>query len=380
MNRVFFVPNYHTLFTAYCMSEKLSTGSDKSIILTYGFIEPDIIYNTKNIEFIKMERCKKTSTTAYKIMYYCKNLNSMINHIKNKSYENIQFYFFLDQEVEMQVAQAIVKNKFPVSNIFLVEEGLSLYWQEYATLESNFIHYSKQQSLYKAIRRLVTKGAEYYVKAQYGCKIYRYIEAGTSLYVDEIICKYPFKLHPDISSEKKVRQQDLRLYNTHNSRSFLYDIFHINPEEIKTSKADYLYLGGPYTEEGIMLGDEEKRFVSKLLDSIPANSNVIIKPHGADSIEKYNEFIRHKRVHVNVFDAFYYLPVESLYFLLGCPTILSPFSSALLEIKTSYPQSVAYALLNLANFNIRVDETMFTDLGVIVPHSWEDFINRINVF
>lgn len=376
MNRVFFVPNYHTLFTAYCMSEKLINRGDKSIILTYGFIEPSIIYDAKNIKFIKMERCKKKSTTAYKIMYYCKNLNNMINQIEYKSDENFEFYFFLDQEVEMQVAQAIVKNRFPFSKIFMVEEGLSLYWHEYSAPELNFIDYCKQKSLYKAIRRLVTKGAEYFVKLQYGCKIYRYIEAGTSLYIDEIICKYPSKLHPDVISRKKICQQDLQLYNVYNSRSFLYDIFHINLEEIKV---DYLYLGGPYTEEGVMLGDEEKRFIWKLLDSLPTSSNVTIKPHGADSIGKYNEFTTHNLVHVNVLDALYYLPVESLYFLLGCPIILSPFSSALLEIKTTYSQSEGYALLNLANFRTRVDETMFTDLRLIVPQSWEDFINKVNV-
>lgn len=380
MNRIFIVPNYHTLYTAFCMIEKGKNLDDKSIILTYGFIDPSKIYDTAKIQFIKMDRCKANCTSSYKYFYYCTNFDTMITKLRHLYDENCEFFFFLDQAIEMQVAQGIVKKKFRKSKLFLVEEGLSLYWQEHADPEPSFLEMCKQRSIYKALRRLVVLGTMSLLKKLYSCQNRHYTEPGLCLYIDEIICKYPDKLHSSVRAKKLIHQQELQLYNPINAKFFLSEVLHIDIKKMKIYDVDYLYLGGPYSEERLISPAEEKEFITNLLRRLPIGSNLLIKPHGADSNQKYEEFKNCNFLNIYIANHLAYLPIECLYFVFGCPVVLSPCSVALLEIKTTYPEAEEYALYQLANFNFseKLDESLFTDLKIIIPHTWEDFVDKIS--
>ncbi|MHB1484454.1 MAG: polysialyltransferase family glycosyltransferase [Saccharofermentanales bacterium] len=374
MNRIFFTPNYHTLYTSYCMIDELYKVYDKNIILTYGFIDPKIINETFNVQFIKMKKHKKNCTSVYKIYYYCHNFNKMIKKININPHDDCEAYFFLDQEVEMQVAQYLIKKKFTKSKLFMVEEGLSLYWTEHTSKEISFMKYWKEFSLNKAIRRVVSITLTKYIKLWYHCKINKHIEAGMSPLTEEVICKYPQKIHCDISSKKTIRQQNHKLYNATNSMSFLKNILGISDNELKIQYADYLYLGGPYSETGYINKSEEIDLIKKLLKSLPIRSKFVIKPHVAEVNNKYNEFISQTEFNIIIYDKLYYLPVECLYFLFGEPIIFSIFSTALLEIKTMNPDVKAYALYRLAKFKYlpSLNEELFTSQDIKVPYIWED--------
>lgn len=122
------------------------------------------------------------------------------------------------------------------------------------------------------------------------------------------------------------------------------DILSIN------SNKTIIYFGQPLSEQELIDKKVEKLFLDKLFDAVRFHGfNIIVKPHPSENISKY--LFYEKCLIYNES----YLPAEVLAFIARPRLVLTPYSSAALNISNWYPTSIIYLYKLIPEINIEIE-------------------------
>ncbi len=380
MKNLYIVKNSHQLLIAYAMAERnINIGFDCTII-AYGYANDLKLFDNriclKTIPQIMIRR-----RGLDEVIFDYKTIKELYKNVKDwlklDNSEERSAYFFTDQQIELQIAQAEIKRKCPRCSVFLVEEGMTLYSKKLSEEPKSTVIGNKISWL--RIKSNTRRYIYIFIGKCFGLKHYKRVQTGESKWIDGIVCYNANMLRDNILYDRKIVVQPFDLINANVINSFLEKISSFDKSLAKRYKCDYLYLGAPFSESGMVSIEQEILFIINIFKMLPQNKKILIKPHPSESPDKYSKL---KKYHLNISIDLDYAkyPIECFYSFLKSPVILSVLSSAMPELMRIYKNTRAYALYMIGPFydyQINVNKDVLVNTGVIVPISTQEFKKMI---
>lgn len=218
-------------------------------------------------------------------------------------------------------------------------------------------------------------------RAALGLKLYRVI--GDNPFIGAALVSSP-DLYSQLkkAATQKVFKQDRRwLYSQ--SEKFLNAFY---PTAGKKSEYDVMCLGQPFFGSGD-INSGEKDYICRVIDMIPADKSIVIKPHPRDKKGKY-DFL--KKIYTNVHiieEDIATVPLECLIKMIGVKIIIGYNSSSLINIANCFPEVFCCMMYHMPGseemqrfwgkqmFFASYDESMFSSIydNLFIPETELEF-------
>lgn len=285
-------------------------------------------------EIFILEPLKKYGKKLFMLPSYIRKIKHDLKKNKFTSFDKI--YLFNDVD---PLCQLIINHVDYRCEVILIEEGIGLYRD---IIKQN-------RWMYKLFGKLIFgKGFE---------DINR---IGEYSKVDAIECNYPKFL-----SEKQL-QKRIDEMNRINISSNI-----IGMESIMEDGYYDLFIGQPLPEDNVMDESEYINTIDNLLNFVPVNCLLAIKPHPRENLEKYKKIKNNRFRILEDYD----VPVELVIANSRIKNVYTLYSSSAMNI-SRYLNINVFMLYKIANLHLEIPSELFTLSGVKIIGKLEELNGR----
>ncbi|HPJ81988.1 MAG TPA: polysialyltransferase family glycosyltransferase [Saccharofermentans sp.] len=189
--------------------------------------------------------------------------------------------------------------------------------------------------------------------------------------VDIVICAKPDLLQSHKKRGKIILKRS-NLFSEVLVKAYVRDFLGL--AQIPDEKADFLYFGQPLSEDGILKDYEEIEHISDFITSLDPGTDIKVKLHPRERSSKYESIIEKHR-NVSFLDSrLQSMPAEVVFKLLGSPVVVTPFSSAavnILQMGGVTSLLLLYRMFGLSQERKSSLDALFSDMSEYVIDSYD---------
>lgn len=273
-----------------------------------------------------------------------------------KNNENICTIVFIDHTPVNRTIIKFMKELNTNNKVLLVEEGLGLYTDKDSTSKKSLI-----------------KG---YVYKLFGIDGPSNMIQGENPRVDAIIAKNIQLISKTKKEGKKLIQQSEGIFSQKYIEDFSKVYFGNRNTTLKANlQYDFIYIG---QNLGI---ENESIAIKNILKLIPSNKSILIKPHPREDVNKYQDILRNLKNCRLIDNCFMQFPVELITQLLSINCVLTPYSSAGLNLKQINNKLSIIYLFKIFNLEVNSIEKLINELqieGIFIVDNLEDLLTILS--
>lgn len=347
MEITFLCHNYYSLFLSFIYSRNIrSNMKDVKInLITSSYLQAnmqdlnnfwDCVYIHRYIKFAGKNIFQRLKTLIHFYIEKCRI------HSKLKFNDTEFLFTFKDTGLINREIIRLLNQKFG-SKIILIEEGFALY--------------SDMENKKKAIHFLSsTIGSLLLLPPPH------HNTQGLNNNVHTILLKKEHLLPERKKRGKQLVVQSEKLFSSCDAFSYIQTFYgtEVNQALKLFSNIDILFIGQPVSDQGKVSSELEQNVLQSLFKCL-GDYKILIKPHHLENRTKYDSALKMCPQASMIDLRLMNIPVEVLYCLLNTPIVITPWSSASINIRMINPDVFTFYLFELYHYPLPTQVRMLID-------------------